>query len=276
MHRPLLFLFGLALGGCAWGPGQGFAVVEPTVRVSYEAQPARDARDGYQKLASDFQVRLDSASMQLDGIELVAISSGSGGGFDPANPPPGYSLCHGGHCHRDDGALIDYEQIAAELGGGGGSSTVVTLPVQDELNLLAPETRVVGCEPECALPQTQVSRGRWGIKTLRITGTVRDGRVPPRIANERLFMLNLMLRGSDAPVAVLTGEVDLPSDRENPPEAKVALRLALTAQLFDTVDWDALAKSSAGVMDLMTDTQAREAVLEQLSRISPQAEVTRG
>jgi hypothetical protein len=277
MRRPLLFLFSLALGGCAWGPGQGFAVVEPTVHVAYEALPARNVGDGYQKLASDYQVRLDSASMQLDGIELIALSSGSGGGFDPANPPPGYSLCHGGHCHRDDGALIDYEQIAAEMGGGGGSSTVVTLPVEEPLNLLAPETRVVGCEPECALPQTQVSQGRWGIKTLRITGTVRDGRVPPRIASEREFVLDLApTTGSETPVAVLTGQVDLPSDRATPPEAKVALRLVLTAQLFDTVDWATLARSTADVMDLKSNAKALEAVLEQLARIPPEAEVTRG
>jgi hypothetical protein len=81
---------------------------------------------------------------------------------------------------------------------------------------------------------------------------------------------------SDAPVAVLTGRVDLPSDRETPPQAKVALRLVLTAQLFDTVDWAALAKSTPGVMDLKSNPKALEAVLEQLSRISPQAEVTRG
>jgi len=278
MRRPLLFLFSLALGGCAWGPGQGFAVVEPTVRVAYEAQPARNAGDGYQKLASDYQVRLDSASMRLDGIELIAISGGSGGGFDPANPPPGYSLCHGGHCHRDDGALIPYAEVAAGLGGGGGSSTVVTLPMEEPINLLAPETRTVGCEPECALPQTQVSQGRWGIKTLRITGTVRDGRVPPRMADEREFVLDLMPGSNDAPVAVLTGQVDLPSDRATPPEAKVALRLVLTAQLFDTVDWRTLARSPDGVVDFSTPANAKalEAVLEQLVRISPEAEVTRG
>jgi len=277
MRRSLLSLFLLTLGGCAWGPGQGFAVVEPTVRVAYEALPARNAGDGYQKLASDYQVRMDSASMQLDGIELIAISSGSGGAFDPANPPPGYSLCHGGHCHRDDGALIDYEQIAAEMGGGGGSSTVVTLPVEEPINLLAPETRTVGCEPECALPQTQVSQGRWGIKTLRIEGTVRDGRVPPRIAGERRFVLDLKpAQNSDAPVVVLSGAVDLPSDRENPPAAKVALRLALTAELFDTVDWTPLVQDTVGVVDLQSNAKALEAVLERLSRISPQAEVTRG
>ena len=276
MRRPLLSLFLLTLGGCAWGPGQGFAVVEPTVRVAYEALPARNADIGYQKLASDYQVRLGSASMQLDGIELIAISSGSGGGFDPANPPPGYSLCHGGHCHRDDGALLHYEEVAAGIGGGGGASTVLTLPVEQPLNPLAPETRVVGCQPECALPQTQVSQGRWGIKTLRIEGTVRDGRVPPRIAGERRFVLDLVPGANGEPVVVLSGAVDLPSDRENPPAAKVALRLALTAELFDTVDWAPLVQSTADVVDLKSNAKALEAVLERLSRISPQAEVTRG
>ena len=278
MRRPLLSLFLLTLGACAWGPGQGFAVVEPTVRVAYEAQPARNADNGYQKLASDYQVRMDSASMRLDDIELLAISSGSGGGFDPANPPAGYTLCHNGHCHRADGALIPYEEVAAGIGGGGGSRTVVTLPMEEPLNLLAPETRAVGCEPECALPQTRVSQGRWGIKTLRLEGTVRDGRVPPRIASERRFVLERMPGENDAPVAVLTGRLELPSDRETPPEAKLALRLVLTAQLFDTVDWATLAQNPDGVVDFgdPANAKALEAVLEQLARISPEAEVTRG
>jgi hypothetical protein len=278
MRRQLLFLFCLTLGGCAWEAGQGFAVVEPTVRVAYEALPARNAGDGYQKLSSDYQVRLDSAAMRLSGIELLATASGPSGSFDPANPPPGYSLCHGGHCHRDDGALIPYEQIAAELGGGGGSRTVVTLPVDEPLNLLAPETRPLGCQPDCALPQTRVSQGRWGVETLRIEGTVRDGHVPPRIASERRFVLDLKPGADDAPVAVLDGEVELPSDRATPPEAKVALNLVLTAGLFDTVDWSTLVQNTNGVVDFNApdNAEALKAVLEQLARFSPEAEVTRG
>ena len=128
MRRAFLFLSCLGLAGCAWEPGQGFAVVEPTVRAAYEPLADRIAPDGYQQLSSNYQLRVDVAELQLSGIELIAIAGGSGGGFNPAIPPPGYSVCHGGHCHRDDGAHIPDEQVAAEMGGGGGSSTVVTMP----------------------------------------------------------------------------------------------------------------------------------------------------
>jgi hypothetical protein len=277
MRRSLLLLLGLALGGCAWEPGQGFAVVEPSVRVAYEPLSDRATSDGYQRLSSDYQVRVDVALMRLSGIELLASAGGAGGAFDPSNPPPGYSLCHGGHCHRDDGALIPYEQIAAEMGGGGGSRTVVTLPVTEALDLLAPEKRTVGCSPRCALPETQVSQGRWAVESLRLEGTVRDGRIPPRIADARRFRVDLVTDPkSDTPVAILNGELDLPSDRSTPPAAKLDLRLNLTAALFDPLDWGTL-KDTNGVLDFgdPANAAAREALLERLARFSPEAEVTR-
>ena len=104
MRLPLLLPLFL-LGGCAWEAGEGFAVLEPTVRAAYAPEDSRLTPDGYRRLSSDYQVRLTTATMRLERIELTASSGGGGGGtFDPANPPPGYSLCHNGHCHRDDGA----------------------------------------------------------------------------------------------------------------------------------------------------------------------------
>lgn len=282
MREPLLLLCGLALGGCAWEPGQGFAVVEPTVRAAYEPLSDRTADNGYQRLASDYQVHVESASLRLSSIELLASAGGSGGAsgaFDPAHPPPGYSLCHGGHCHRDDGALIPYEQVAAEAGGGGGgSNVVVTLPVGESFDLLASEPRAVGCEPGCALPETQVSQGRWGVQSLHFEGTVRDSRATPRFPGERRFKLDLTTTDGDEPVAVLDGAVDLPSDRSTPPRAKLDLDLALTAALFDAVDWSTLTQDGSGVVNIndTANAEARKMLLEQLARVTPEAEVTRG
>ncbi|MFP2932804.1 hypothetical protein ACLESO_48200, partial [Pyxidicoccus sp. 3LG] len=142
--RKQLFLPLLLLSGCALEAGEGFAVLEPTVSAAYAPVPSREAGNGFQQLASDFQVRVDAATLGTSHVELLSAGSSGGGGggggtFDPANPPPGYSLCHGGHCHRDDGALVDYEDIQAELDGGGGSgaTTVAALHVDAELDLLA-------------------------------------------------------------------------------------------------------------------------------------------
>ncbi|KFA93698.1 hypothetical protein [Archangium violaceum] len=279
MRRAFFLLSCLGLGACAWEPGQGFAVLEPTVRAAYEPLADRTTPDGYQQLSSNYQVLVDGASLRLSGIELIAIAGGSGGGFNPANPPPGYSLCHGGHCHRDDGALIPYEQVAAEAGGGGGSSTVATLPVTGPLNLLAPERLAVECLPDCALPQTTVSQDRWGIESLQLEGTVRDARVPARFPGERRFRWVLSRTStSEAPAAVLDGSMDLPSDRSTPPQAKLDLNLVLTARLFDAVDWSTLTEGSDGVVEI-SDEENREvhaALKERLATVSPEAEVTRG
>jgi hypothetical protein len=278
--RLSLLLTCLVLGGCAWSPGEGFAVVEPTVSAVYAPRADRAAEGGYQRLSSDYQVRLEAASLRLEGIELLARSGGGGGGggFDPANPPPGYSLCHGGHCHRDDGALIPYEQIEAELGGGGGARAVVTLPVDAPWNLLAAETRAVTCEPACELPRTEVSRGRWPVVALRMEGTARDSRPTPRFPGERRFLLEVASSpGDELPVAVLEGDVELPSDRNHPPRVELALKLELTAALFDAVDWGALSEGPDGVVDFGAEanTAARAALLARLARVSPEAEVTR-
>ncbi|MFE8597426.1 hypothetical protein [Archangium violaceum] len=279
MRRAFFLVSCLGLGACAWEPGQGFAVVEPTVRAAYEPLADRNTPDGYQQLSSNYQVLVDGASLRLSGIELIAIAGGSGGGFNPANPPPGYSLCHGGHCHRDDGALIPYEQIAAEMGGGGGSSTVATLPVTGPLNLLAPARLAVECLPDCALPQTTVSQGRWGIETLQLEGTVRDSRVPARFPGERRFRWVLsQAPTSETPAAVLDGTMDLPSDRSTPPLAKLDLNLVLTARLFDAVDWSTLTEGTDGVVEISdtANTAVHAALKERLATVSPEAEVTRG
>jgi hypothetical protein len=236
MREPLLLLCGLALGGCAWEPGQGFAVVEPTVRATYESLPDRTADNGYQRLSSDYQVRVEAASLHLSDIELLASAD-----------------------------------------GGGGSNVVVTLPVGEPFNILASEPRAVGCEPGCALPETQVSQGRWSVQSLHFEGTVRDSRATPRFPGERRFKLDLATTDGDEPVAVLDGAVDLPSDRSTPPQAKLDLELALTAVLFDAVDWSTLTQDGSGVVNIndTANPEARKVLLEQLARFTPEAEVTR-
>jgi hypothetical protein len=285
--RARLLIATLALSGCALDAGEGFAVLEPTVSARYTSLPGRDAGDGFQRLASDYQVRLDAAAVGLDHVALLTPgrSGGGGGGgtFDPANPPPGYSLCHNGHCHRDDGALVDYEDIQAELNGGGGSAptTVASLHVDDELDLLAPQTRAPACEPGCELPRTSVSRARWDVTTLRLRGVARDSRATPRFQGERPFRLDLAVPGGEGeeaePLLTLDGALDVPSDRENKPRVKLDLALVMTPALFDRLDWAAATPGPDGVVDLgapQNDALRRE-MLEAVAEMEPQAEVRR-
>jgi hypothetical protein len=279
--RTRLLLPLLLLAGCAWEPGEGFAVLEPTVRVAYTPLADREAGDGFQRLSSDFQVRVSRASLELPGIELLGRSGGGGPtSFDPANPPPGYSLCHGGHCHNDAGALIPYEDIEAELGGGATTTPVATLPV-GSVDLLTPETREVACQPDCELPNTTVSRGRWSVTGLHLEGVVRDSRQPPRFAGERPFRLELSPTGvNPEPVVVISGDLDVPSDREHDPRVSLELMLEVTPAVFDAVDWAATTVGPNGVVDLSDledpdNTAARTALLEHFAALQPEAEVTR-
>jgi hypothetical protein len=270
------------LSGCALNAGGSFATLEPSVQVAYTPLSGRDAGEGYQALASDFQLRMDTGAVSLGSIDLQASSGGGGTTtFDPSAPPPGYSLCHNGHCHRDDGALVDYEDIQAELDGGGGSTTttVANLPVNAELDLLAPATVGLTCTPGCDLGKTTLSRGRWSITGLRMTGTVRDSRVPVRFVGTRAFRFTASVTGTNAtPVAVLTNDLDVPADRDSAPRVTLDLRLALTPTLFDAVDWSTARVGTDGVVDLdAEDNKAvRDALLEQVAGLSPTAEVTRG
>lgn len=276
--RTRLLLPLLLLSGCALEPGESFAVLEPTVRADYTPVATRDVGNGFQRLASDFELRLDGAALGVEHIDLVGGGGASGPTtFDPANPPPGYTNCHNGHCHRDDGALVDYEDIQAELdgGGGGAEATVASLHVDADLDLLADQTLSPACEPSCELGRTQVTRYQWDVAAVDLEGAVRDSRAAPRLHGERRF--RLALTAADAPLLVLRGTVDIPSDRENKPRVKLALRLALSPALFDAVDWSATTPGADGVVDLNAAENAavRTAIVEALAALTPEAEVQR-
>jgi len=282
--RLLLPLF--LLSGCALDAGEGFAVLEPTVSAAYTLRPSRDAGNGFQQLASDYQVRLDAAALGVSHVALLSPATRGGGGggggtFNPANPPPGYSLCHSGHCHRDDGALVDYEDIQEELNGGGGSvaTTLAALHVDAELDLLAAPTLTPECEPDCELPRGTVSRARWDVTALRLQGLARDRRATPRFEGERPFRLDLAAKGGEdaEPLVELSGALDVPSDRKHKPRVKLALVLSLSASLFDTVDWAAAIPGTDGVVDLGAEQNKAllGTLLEAVARLEPAAEVRR-
>jgi hypothetical protein len=277
--RVRLLLPLLLATGCAWDAGEGFAVLQPTVRAVYTSPASREVGDGYQRLSSDFQLQVTTARVRLERIELLGTTGGGGPtAFDPANPPPGYTICHNGHCDREDGAQVSYEDVAAELSGGGATATTVaTLPV-GELDFLAPETRALECSPDCELPQTNVSNSRWTLLALRLEGNVRDARATPRFPGVRPFRLDLASSGAQAePVAVITGTLDVPSDRENPPRVLLNLTLELTPMSFDPVDWASATPEADGTVDLnsSSNTATRTQLLKAISELAPKAEVKR-
>ena len=267
---PLLFA-----AGCAFGPGEPFATVAPRFEARYEIPSDRQLQEqGWAKLASDYQVRLTAFTLEVAEVELRSRSGGGGGGggtFDPANPPPGYSQCHGGHCHRDDGALVSYEDIQAELDGGGTATvrTELALHVGREVDLLAGASLVPACEPDCTLDQTRISSVRAGVEAVRIEGFVRDGRAQQRLQGEVPFVLH-------TPGFALETGADIEADRTSPPQIELTVLAEAGPHTFDAIDW-AVQAQAGGVIDFgaVENEAARTQVLDELSAETLNVDVRR-
>ena len=221
------------LGACTFSDGEPFATIDASLSITAPIADDRALPDpGWQKLASEYQVRLSAVELEAPAVELIDLGAG-GVGFDPANPPDGYSLCHNGHCHADDGRLVDYEDIAAELAGSGGSQTVaVSMPV-GAVNALAGEQRALDCVPGCDLgAPAEIGLVRLSVDRLAIAGTARDGLEPPRIDGEIDFSVEL---GPES-FAWLTS-VELPIDRDADPDVELTVALELVSRYLDQIDF---------------------------------------
>jgi hypothetical protein len=239
----------LVPSACTFEPGTWFATMSPSLTASYQPRPDRDAGSGWQKLNHDYQVLVTRAHLELDDIALLGAVGGAATQFDPADPPPGYTLCHNGHCHSAEGRLVPYAEIEAQVAGGpgGGLQAVVTLPMDDSFDLLAPVDRRLSCKPSCNLDRIRILRAEAPIRRLILEGKVRDSRTPPRLP-ETAF------RWEARPVSTgettLTAEVDLPADRDHPPAVALGLHIDMGATLFDGVEFAGPTAPSPAVLDL--------------------------
>lgn len=227
--------------GCAWGPGEPFGEVTTALDARWEVVPGRDAGGGWQRLASDYQVRIDAATWTTTKLALVAGGEAALS-FDPADPPPGYSLCHNGHCHADDGRLVSYEDVAAELAGGRPPAPVLELAT-GALDLIAGGDVELGCAGEpCDLPLGTIGRVELAVTGFAFAGAVRDGRTPPR-RGEAAFVATAVLAAPVRP----TGRLELPVDRASAPRIRLVVGAHPGAEIFDSIDW---AAQGPGPIDL--------------------------
>lgn len=254
---------------CAFEAGEPYGLVSATLDARYVELADRATPDGFEKLNTDFQVRLTSAILVVDAVEL--IDSGAGAEvptFDPANPPPGYSLCHGGHCHADDGSLVDYDTIAAELAAGTGSTqTTAATMVPGAVDLLAPLPIPLACTPDCALDEGHLVLTRITASRLRLRGEVRDSRGTPRIDGVFDWQVDLALleplthddeadehdqeeHSQEAAPGTFELRLDLPIAEDEPPNIALALALPTNAKLLDRIDFSAVEPTPSRVIDL--------------------------
>jgi hypothetical protein len=251
---------------CAWDAGEPFATVSPHLEARVYAPGGRDVGMGWQKLASEYEVRIDQLEIETGDLLLVDLGLGALG-FDPADPPAGYSLCHNGHCHSDDGRLVSYQDIAAELAQGEAARPVMAMPV-GALDLVAGESRQLECVPGCDLPLSRITLGNLGVTRVQAAGLVRDSLAAPRIEGELAWTLQFV---QDSPL-VLTGTLELIADRAHDPDVRLDIELLISSKIFDSVLW---AELGGAPLLLETDAGARAALLDALGEVALSMEITR-
>lgn len=256
-------LFGAsALFGCADEPGHGFATLESaSVQVSLEPGEAR-AIDGAILTNRAYRVTVTRLEIDVESVALTSLSGGNGSArFDPSNPPPGYGTCHGGHCHHEDGRLVDYADIEAELaaGSGGGFTEVARAEVGQRLDALAAERkRVSEFAPSRELPETELRKVSVGLSALRVDAEVSSG---DDTTSPRRLVVRVPLELS------LEEGVDLRIDRDGPAVLRLAVVLRLDGTLFDDIEFDELdaALRDAGVATVLEVSDPEDSLALQLA-----------
>lgn len=230
MFRLLFLMVPLAFSACAFVPGQPFANFDVSFGLSIDRPDGRVLDAGFERSLGSHDVKLDMVTLEDIRVDLfsAAVSSASTS-FDPANPPPGYTLCHNGHCHASDGSLVDYEDIEAELAAasGGGLSAVGGFSVG----------RVaIGDDPAAGSCATDRCDGQFGsVRTIlveagsvNLSGSVRDRDT----MDETPFSLSM---NPDREIWDLSTAIDM--NREMEPNIRVDLAAIVDVGMFDDVDW---------------------------------------
>lgn len=242
----------LLFGACAFDDGRPWGVVEVELAASFEATPDRLV-DGQLKTARNYLVRFDAVEIEVEAVTVTQQVGGGAQTFDPANPPPRYSLCHNGHCHRDDGALVDYEDIILELAGGAAAAgPSVTIPAVDAAVSVPLGERVAvplgPCPDGCVFDRGALGTLRVTVRAVRVSGVVFDELTgeSARLGPEgRAFAVSLAPPTSDV-TAALSGAFG----KDEPFGARLEATLALPATWFDGVDWAAVPDADlAGAVD---------------------------
>ena len=227
---------------CTISPGRGFGELQPvSFSAVLEPGPARDLGGGEILTQQGYAVALDSFTVELGSLELLELQGGTGdASFDPANPPPGYGLCHGGHCHADDGSLVSYADVEAELAGGNASFVPIVLlspPAEVDL-LIGSSTTLIPTDP--MLPAASLSLLRLNSEGLSLAGRVRR---EPADDFSSVFQIDLPLTSG------FTAGLELELTRGEDPVVELGVHLAPDGTLFDELDFEALSSQGSWTLD---------------------------
>lgn len=236
-----LFVVGglLIVGGsaCTFVDGQPWAEVDSAELAVNPFIPGAARLDGQGRLmtARSYAVVLEHIGLEMGDLRIQqADAAGEPLAFDPASPPPGYSLCHGGHCHADDGTLPTYAEVEAKLLGGATAAPALGFHVEDTVVPLVGEARqTLRCRIDpCVLQRGPIVGGLLEVTAVRLVGTAFD------LTNEaRLPEAGIPFAVDLQPPAPLLAPLNAEAERFEPVYRKVGLTLAVAYSVLDDVDF---------------------------------------
>lgn len=264
--RASLILAGLLFltAACTFEDGRGWATVRVLSGAELLVDEAHASEEATLVTDRGDLVTVTSLRLTLAGVALLENSgsaSGTSGSFDPANPPPDYTLCHGGHCHRSDGALVDYEDIAAEMAGGGASALVVVedFAVTGALDALSPALVELGTFESGTASLAAVE---LHVAALELSGEVLSD------TERRPLQLSLRPEGG----LRLRGELVAELGRGGAASPDLELWLVLPGDLLDGLAFENLALVEGALrIDQANNPSALELVAARMAGLSPEA-----
>jgi len=262
----LLATLALAAVACAFSRGNPWGLAELTLSASFDPPASRLTPEGYLKTSTNYALRLDRIEVLLGSLTLKMKAGGSGGGaFDPAHPPAGYALCHNGHCHADDGRLVSYEEIAAELAGGGSGGYSLSRQVLSgriALATLPAGVNLGECPKRCNLERGELDALVLHLEEIRFTGRIFDQLTGQ---HRRLPADGVAVEAALAVHADLSGKVTARVGRDVPLGLRLATAFRLTPTLYDGIEWaQLLGGNLSGTVDLSGSASFREQVATNL------------
>ena len=219
-----------ATSGCAVEPGSPWGRLELVPTVVFAPGPDRLSEQGELLTVNDEAVKIDKLRLRIARISGTIAANAVSTTFDPAKPPPGYSLCHNGHCHKDDGTLPTYEEIQLELAGGEDAGAKVSWDTTSDWVTLAASGQALplgDCAPSCDMDRGKLVAWRLAITGLEITGSARSTGKTGAMQTARPFTLT-----STEPFAIPV-PTTIAFSRDELPRASVAMTIDPGARMFD-------------------------------------------
>jgi len=251
---------------CTFSPAGAWATLEPSLSIVLDPPDGRRIEGDVFKSAQDFEVEIHEVGATIESL-FFSLGEATTLAFDPASPPPGYGLCHNGHCHADDGRLVDYETISRALSGEVAAPELL-IDIDQTLRFLVDEEQSLALEcSDCELQKGILGAASATVSDVYLEVDVRDLRADPRCEARTLKV-----------IMPLREKISVRIDQKVGPYQSAQLRVDLLAQLpiqLIDLDWCALNSSETDNGIVLSGELAENAAAKFRNDALLQARVTR-